>query len=427
MYLNLHAQTTVSETEESSDSLTLQEVISRVVTKYPSVQQAEEAVRISEMQIDLAKSGYLPGLRGTATYSYVYPVPSFNVPPFGNIELYPKNNFSAALNLNQTILDFGKTGSSVKLAEQNKNLSEARLDIVRQSLSIQTITTYYSLVYIQHALLINSEDLRTLKELVSYVEKKKSAGTATNYELITTRVKLQSAESQRIGLKSQWKARLSVLSSLTDSVFPESITFAEDLLTWKNLADENELLKQALSNRPEMILSKEQQEAAQLQYEVIKRQINPGISAFAQAGGKNGYPVDVNQVKFNYTAGLSLNVPIYEGHMEKHQLAIAKAGINNTVYSTALTKSSITNEVVENLANLQADEQEIKQYETQLEMSQEAFSLAKTNYMAGTITNLDLLDSETNLSASRLLLLKARINYAIDVYKLRLSIGESLY
>jgi outer membrane protein TolC len=56
-----------------------------------------------------------------------------------------------------------------------------------------------------------------------------------------------------------------------------------------------------------------------------------------------------------------------------------------------------------------------------------AYSLAATSFRAGTITNLELLDANTAVSESRLMLLKARIDYAASIYRLKAAVGEKLY
>jgi outer membrane protein TolC len=43
------------------------------------------------------------------------------------------------------------------------------------------------------------------------------------------------------------------------------------------------------------------------------------------------------------------------------------------------------------------------------------------------ITNLDLLDANTSVSESSLMLLKAKIDYVTSVYKLKAALGERIY
>ncbi len=76
---------------------------------------------------------------------------------------------------------------------------------------------------------------------------------------------------------------------------------------------------------------------------------------------------------------------------------------------------------------MNAAAKKINQYNLQLAQALEAYSLATISFNAGTITNLDLLDSNTAVSESRLLLLKARIDYTASIYKLKAALGERLY
>jgi outer membrane protein TolC len=74
-----------------------------------------------------------------------------------------------------------------------------------------------------------------------------------------------------------------------------------------------------------------------------------------------------------------------------------------------------------------AAKKKITQFELQLSQALKAYSLAETSFKSGVITNLDLLDANTSVSESSLLLLKARIDYAVSVYKLKAAVGERIY
>jgi outer membrane protein TolC len=68
----------------------------------------------------------------------------------------------------------------------------------------------------------------------------------------------------------------------------------------------------------------------------------------------------------------------------------------------------------------------INQCELQVEQAEQAQNLAATSFKSGTITNLDLLDSETALEESRVNLLKAKTDYAINQVRLMISIGKGV-
>jgi len=74
------------------------------------------------------------------------------------------------------------------------------------------------------------------------------------------------------------------------------------------------------------------------------------------------------------------------------------------------------------LASLKKIDQSILQEK----QAKEALDLAAISFKSGAITNLDLLDAETALEESRVNLLRVRIEYAINVVRLNISVGQPI-
>jgi outer membrane protein TolC len=147
----------------------------------------------------------------------------------------------------------------------------------------------------------------------------------------------------------------------------------------------------------------------------------------ATGGAKNGFVPNLNQVRPNYALGVGISVPLFDGRKTKFNLLQAESAINTLRYETENAKRSITSEVKEAEAYLKSAIQKINQFELQLEQALKAFALAETSFQSGMITNMELLDADTAVSESRLMLLKARIDYAASMYSLKEALGERLY
>jgi outer membrane protein TolC len=111
----------------------------------------------------------------------------------------------------------------------------------------------------------------------------------------------------------------------------------------------------------------------------------------------------------------------------KYNLSQAQSTVTSLSYESEFAKRNISNELYEAEAYMYAAEKKIGQFELQLAQALKAYSLAETSFKSGMITNLDLLDANTAVSESRLMLLKARIDYAASVYKLKAALGERIY
>ncbi|HEY4784558.1 MAG TPA: TolC family protein, partial [Bacteroidales bacterium] len=119
------------QTSLSGDSLSLTQIMQVVIQSHPSIKEAEEAINIADAKIGMARSSYYPNVDASASYSRIGPVPTIEFPGLGNFQLYPQDNYSAAVNYNQVIYDFGKTKKSVGLENENKILAEKNADLAK--------------------------------------------------------------------------------------------------------------------------------------------------------------------------------------------------------------------------------------------------------------------------------------------------------
>ncbi len=420
-------QLTISEPVFTGDSLSITQVISQVIKNYPTVKEAEEALNAADAKIGLARSGYYPYLSADASFTRLGPVSSISIPELGSFDLYPANNYSAAIDYRHTIFDFGKTSSTVDLAKESKVLSELSVDDVKQKLSITAMSTFYTIAFLQKAILIKDDELKALYEHLQFVQKKKETGSATQYEILSTKVKISGVESQKVDLQTAFNVQLSILNNLLG--LPENTDQRVSYNLEISLPDvpDDSLMNYAVSHRDEMKIALQKSTLAQMNYKVVKSQTNPAVGLYASGGWKNGYFPEMDKFTANYAAGVGLNIPIFDANRKKYNLLQANSQIQSLDYQTDLTKRNISDDLVRNETRLKATAQKVDQYQLQLAQAQEAYDLAKTNFKAGAITNLDLLDASTSVSESELLLLKSRIDYVVSIYGLKASLGQKLY
>ena len=157
------------------------------------------------------------------------------------------------------------------------------------------------------------------------------------------------------------------------------------------------------------------------------RAYNTKQSVAASAGFKNGYEPSLGEMRFNYSAGATLNIPIYESGRRKKEKNLNKVEIEKALTAIDLAKKEITSQVADSYLSLVSAKARIDQLIIQKNVSEQAYQQAVINYNAGAITNLELLTSNTNAINSSLLLLQEEINYQIAYYQLLIDIGEIIY
>jgi len=337
--------------------------------------------------------------------------------------------YSAALNVSESIYDFGKADKSITFEKQNKELVALSVDQLKQKLSGMIVGNFYSVVFLQEAIKIKNQELATLNEHLQFVEKRAATGSATNYEILTTKVRISAIENQKTDLLTALQVQLSQLNSYLGKPQGTKLTVKKEILTPEILASNDSLFTIAFDHRSEMKIARQKSVLADTRLKIATVQNNPSFNFIGSGGLKNGYFNDKYQDigKLNYVVGVSLKVPLYDANRSKYTKIQAQSDINGNVQETDLVRRTIVNEVVESKANAQSALKKVHQSELQLEQAQQAYSLADTSFRAGTVTNLDLLDSSTSVAESSLALLKTKIDYSVSVLRLKLALGEQIY
>ncbi|MFZ4454645.1 MAG: TolC family protein [Bacteroidales bacterium] len=413
---------------QTKDSLTLNSIISEVVQNHPLVKKASEELTSADAKIGIAKSGYLPNAEFGASYTRIGPVSEITLPgATKSFSLMPTDNYSAAFSISQSIYDFGRTSKSISLEKQAKELTRQSVEQVKQRLSQTAIANYFTLVYLQEALKIKEEQLNTLNEHLRFVQKKQATGSATQYEILTTQVRISAIENQKIDLEAARQVQVSQLNSLLGKPENSPELVKNEIAVSLTDLQSDALIASAMHNRDEMKLAREKAKLAELRYSLTNTQNSASLNGFASAGIKNGYIPYMYDPTPNFTAGVSFKIPIHDGKRTKYNLVQAKSAIQVNNQETEFTRRGIVNEVVEMQSGVKSAQKKVEQSELQLKQATQAYALAKVRFESGVITNLELLEGSTSVSESRLMLLKSKIDYSISLYKLRSAIGERLY
>ncbi len=323
---------------QAGDSLSLKDIIAVVILTHPAIKSAEEALNNADSRINLAKTGYYPQVDMNANYSNLGPVTKLTIPDMGTFQLFPNNNYSAVINYRQVIYDFGRTKQNVKIETENKNIGGQTLEQVKQKMALAAINNFYTLLFLQAAVKIKEEQLSTLNEHLDQIKKMKSTGSATEYQILSTKVRVSGVESQEVDLLSALAAQQSFLNSLTGRDEKTIPVVKNELAVMAPLLSSDSLLSYAYDRRDEMLLNKEKTSSAELHYDLVKTMNKPMINFVATGGAKNGYVPYLERIRPNYMFGLGISVPIFDGNKTKYNLAIAESGINSISYESESIK-----------------------------------------------------------------------------------------
>ncbi len=187
------------------------------------------------------------------------------------------------------------------------------------------------------------------------------------------------------------------------------------------------LINIADKQRPELILARDTEARSMSQRQLASLGDRPRLYFNAMTGLKNGYEPNLNTWRGNFAAGVNLNIPLFNGHRTKHQVAQAQAGLLGARARTAELERQINAEVMKAAAGVNSSLEKFASTETQVHQAEQAVSMARVRYSSGVITNLDLLDAEMTLSQTKLIRLRAFYDYTVSLNELDRATGKKIW
>jgi outer membrane protein len=405
------------------DTLTVNQAVQRVLEHHPVVTQGNENVRAAEARVLQSASLSYPDVSTEASYTFLGPIAKLAFPGFGEFRLYPADNYDAHVVGRYTVFDFGRIDATVNVAKSRVQSGRDAVELAKSSLAYQTIRVFYSIVYLERSLGVQDEQIEALQQHTLSTNRRVNAGTATNFDVLTTRVRAASAQSQKMDLENALQKQRIVLGQLLGLAPGVQVPIRGDFEIAPLTTPGESLLQGASQRRMEIKLAKDAELAAEFQRDLVTLGDRPSLKANLVYGFKNGLMPNLDVLRGNWVASVKAEVPIFDGWRTDHQKEDAEATMLAEQARRRDVERQVSSDVEQALADLQTATSKIAISMLQVEQAKEAVSIAKSRYETGTVTNLDLLDAQAAESAARLGKLQALYKYVMSKYELQRAVG----
>ena len=407
------------------DSLTVEQAIQRVLQTHPAIKQALANTRAAEARASQTSSAKLPDVTTEAVYAHIGPIPEFSFPVFGSFVLAPQDNYDAHISGKYTVFDFGKTNAAIDASRSLVQTSQDAAELTKTNLAMQTIRAFYAITLLRKSEKVQDEQIEALTQHISVTQKRVTAGSATNFDVLTTQVRVAAAQNQKVEIQNSLQRQESVLRQLLDLPMNSPLTISGSFQPTPVALNQDSLFQLALRQRIELKLARDAEESAKLQKNASSLGNMPSLKVIAAYGLKNGYEPNIYPMRGNWMWGAQAQFPVFDGGRVNHQEEEAQAVIESEQAHAQDAERQIRSDVEQTISDVQASWSKVQISEVQLQQAHEAVAIARTKYETGSITNLDLLDAETAESSARLMNLQALYRFVISKYELSRAVGVS--
>jgi len=409
VFLNAQAQVTAN-TE-------LKGLINQSFGYFPKIKEVENTVETARQRLEIAKNN-MPVVDANASYNFVQPKIVLPLEINGKVQDFqfaPVHNLNANLGASYTLFDFGRLKANIEKSKSDIQYAEHNTDYAKNQLANQVANVYYNIIYFQKGIAIEDSVIAYLNDNKRVVESKLKNGDAIKLDLLSIQSQIDAEENKRIDLQNYLQKQLNLLKYTTgnDNTAGASFDFEIPL---KALA---EVLGDAQINNPEYLLANDRVKQSQNDIAIARLGTRPSVNIGASTGFKNGYVPDVNTMKFNYAAGISLKLPIYDGNRTKQQVKLSETVLTQNKLAIETLNSNYKRDIQQALIDVQSNQERINNTKGQIEQAQTAETLAASRFKNGIGTNLEITNASTNVA--RALFSRLQYEYQLCLAKVDLA------
>ena len=397
----------------------LQSLINRSFTYFPRFQELEQGVRVAEERAELAALQTKPTIGANGAYNYVAPVPKIPFTINGetkDFQIAPNHNVNTGVSITEPLIDFGRTKLAIERARLDVQQAKNNVAYNRSQLAAQVANIYYTVIYLQRAIAIQDSVIGVLEVNRKMLEDKYRNGDALKLDVMTMQNNIDIEQNRKADLQNQLQKQYNLMQYATGQVLDPSINRFDFLA---GAMDTASALQSAQANNLEFKIAQQRIKQAEADVAISKLANKPTINLNGSTGFKNGYPPNVGEVKFNYAAGVSINVPIFTGGRDKKQTQIAESLVRQNQLAVESLNNQYNRDIKQALTDVQTNQERLRTTAEQIQIAKEALRVAQSRYTNGISTNVELLNANTNLQ--RVELAQVQYQYQLTLAQVELA------
>ncbi|MEO8399102.1 MAG: TolC family protein, partial [Ignavibacteriaceae bacterium] len=356
--------------------LTLDGAIKIALQRNSTLKKTENNISTFESNLKAAYGNFLPSLGASSTFSWNRSEASGGetfVIQGTTITTEPQTtetrNYSVGAGADITLFDGLSNIANLSQSKNDLESAELFFERVKQDIVFNTINLYYLIVNNQQLLKVKEEDVKWNQRNLETITERNKLGAVTLADVYAQQVRFGNAELEVVRTKNNLEnAKAELLDYLGLDVmdnyqYSDSLSEKELSVLDKNLSKDFENISQvvdeALNNRPDF-------KSARLDLESANNGITRAWSGYLpRLTGSANFNTFANEASKlfkskNYSAGLTLSIPIFSGFATDNQVQFAKVNAMNKEIELNDLERKIKKNLQSTFLDLQASEKALE-------------------------------------------------------------------
>ena len=264
---------------QTPPKLTLQDAVAIAIKNHPQIQAAQHEVNFAQQQVVINRAPYYPAVNGEITGSQGNDLARIGAGSLAVSRLFDR--VGQGVELSQLVTDSGRTPNLVASARLQARSSEQTLQATRYDVVLRVDRSYYDVLHAQAVVRV-AEQTVSARQLVSdQVTELTKNKLKSQLDQSFAEVQVSEAKLLLIRAQETLQAALAELGRALGSDQPANYQLEESPLPPGPPAKADDLVTEAIANRPELASLRFSRDSAYKFYEAEKDLRQPTVSIAA--------------------------------------------------------------------------------------------------------------------------------------------------
>lgn len=409
---------------QTAQVLTLKEAEALALKNHPQIQSAQFVALASNQMVREELSAYYPTVDGSITGSVADANTRIGAGFLSVSRLF--NRFGQGLTIEQLITDSGRTPNLVASSRLEAQAAHQNVQANRYDVLLAVNQAFFETLRAQALLKVAQETVSERQVVVDQVTALVNNKLKSNLDLSFSQVNLAQAKLLLISSQNSVTKAFAQLTRALGSDTSQNYTLQEEPVPAPPPPAPDELVAEAMNNRPELVGLRFSRDAA-YKFQKAERDLSfPTVTGVAMGG----FLPDIAQLTLpriipdHYeAAAINVEIPVFNGHLFAARRTAALMKARAADQDLRNTQERITRDVRAAWADSTTSYQQIGVADQLLNQAKLALALAQGRYNLGLSSIVELTQGQLNQTQAQIQDVNARYDYDEQNAALQYQVG----
>jgi outer membrane protein len=312
-------------------------------------------------------------------------------------------------------------------AELQTAISHAQYKVAEQDLLLRTAQAYFDVLNAQDAVELAQAQKAAITEQLGQAKRNFEVGSATITDTHEAQARFDLTGAQELAAQNNLEIKRRMLQQLTNSLPDQLKRLGSTLnLALPQPANMEKWIADAQLHNPQLAIAQANQQLAEKEVARNRGGHYPTVDLVANYGKNyaNGGTFGLGSDTRNANVGVQLNLPLFQGGATNSKWREAEANRERAAQELESARRNITLQTSQAYLGVVSGQAQVQALQQALVSSTSLLDATKTGQEVGVRTNLDVLNAQQQLYATRRDLYQAEYNYLLSKLRLKAASGS---